>query len=92
MPVVRSRTQVSAESESTRLRYVLKYTLIDCCVISRLEIVVYGGVPKYSQTKDLRDGVEIVIATPGRLIDHLEANTTNLRRVTYLVLDEADRM
>lgn len=54
--------------------------------------VVYGGVPKYSQTKDLRDGVEIVIATPGRLIDHLEANTTNLRRVTYLVLDEADRM
>ncbi len=54
--------------------------------------VVYGGVPKYSQTKDLRDGVEIVIATPGRLIDHLEANATNLRRVTYLVLDEADRM
>lgn len=39
-----------------------------------------------------RNGVEIVIATPGRLIDHLEAGTTNLRRVTYLVLDEADRM
>jgi ATP-dependent RNA helicase DDX5/DBP2 len=39
-----------------------------------------------------RNGVEIVIATPGRLIDHLESNTTNLRRVTYLVLDEADRM
>ena len=39
-----------------------------------------------------RMGMEIVIATPGRLIDHLEANTTNLRRVTYLVLDEADRM
>lgn len=37
-------------------------------------------------------GVEIVIATPGRLIDMLEAGTTNLRRVTYLVLDEADRM
>ena len=36
--------------------------------------------------------MEIVIATPGRLIDHLEAGTTNLRRVTYLVLDEADRM
>lgn len=33
-----------------------------------------------------------MIATPGRLIDHLEAGTTNLRRVTYLVLDEADRM
>lgn len=37
-------------------------------------------------------GVEIVIATPGRLIDMLEAQHTNLRRVTYLVLDEADRM
>lgn len=37
-------------------------------------------------------GVEIVIATPGRLIDHLEGGATNLRRVTYLVLDEADRM
>jgi DEAD/DEAH box helicase len=38
------------------------------------------------------NGVEIVIATPGRLIDHLEGGATNLRRVTYLVLDEADRM
>lgn len=37
-------------------------------------------------------GVEIVVATPGRLIDMLESNHTNLRRVTYLVLDEADRM
>lgn len=37
-------------------------------------------------------GVEIVIATPGRLIDMLEAQHTNLRRVSYLVLDEADRM
>jgi hypothetical protein len=41
---------------------------------------------------DLRRGVEIVIATPGRLIDFLESRTTNLRRITYLVLDEADRM
>ncbi len=40
----------------------------------------------------MRRGVEIVIATPGRLIDFLESRTTNLRRVTYLVLDEADRM
>jgi len=37
-------------------------------------------------------GVEIVIATPGRLIDMIESHHTNLRRVTYLVLDEADRM
>ena len=54
--------------------------------------VVYGGTPKGPQAKDLRVGVEIVIATPGRLIDFLESRTTNLRRVTYLVLDEADRM
>lgn len=52
----------------------------------------YGGVPKRGQQQDLRDGVEIVIATPGRLIDFLEAGDTNLKRVTYLVLDEADRM
>ena len=53
---------------------------------------VYGGVPKRSQAMDLERGVEIVIATPGRLIDFLESGKTNLRRVTYLVLDEADRM
>merc|ERR1712118_483095 len=44
------------------------------------------------QARDLQDGVEIVIATPGRLIDFLESGRTNLRRVTYLVMDEADRM
>merc|ERR550514_788202 len=53
---------------------------------------VYGGVPKAQQARDLQDGVEIVIATPGRLIDFLESDRTNLKRVTYLVLDEADRM
>ncbi|KHN25107.1 DEAD-box ATP-dependent RNA helicase 20 [Glycine soja] len=53
---------------------------------------IYGGVPKGPQVRDLRKGVEIVIATPGRLIDMLESNHTNLQRVTYLVLDEADRM
>lgn len=53
---------------------------------------VYGGVPKGPQSRTLRDGVEICIATPGRLIDFLNENSTNLKRVTYLVLDEADRM
>ncbi|KAI4355518.1 hypothetical protein L6164_004282 [Bauhinia variegata] len=53
---------------------------------------IYGGVPKGPQVRDLQKGVEIVIATPGRLIDMIESNHTNLRRVTYLVLDEADRM
>lgn len=54
--------------------------------------VVYGGVPKSRQVRELHHGVEIVIATPGRLIDHLEQGNTNLKRVTYLVMDEADRM
>ncbi|XP_063240899.1 uncharacterized protein LOC134541405 isoform X2 [Bacillus rossius redtenbacheri] len=53
---------------------------------------VFGGAPKGPQARDLERGVEIVIATPGRLIDFLERGITNLRRCTYLVLDEADRM
>ncbi|KIJ51056.1 hypothetical protein M422DRAFT_224490 [Sphaerobolus stellatus SS14] len=53
---------------------------------------IYGGAPKGPQIRDLQRGVEIVIATPGRLIDMLETGKTNLRRVTYLVMDEADRM
>lgn len=53
---------------------------------------IFGGAPKGPQARDLERGVEIVIATPGRLIDFLEKGTTNLRRCTYLVLDEADRM
>ncbi|KAJ2217627.1 ATP-dependent RNA helicase dbp2 [Coemansia sp. RSA 487] len=53
---------------------------------------VYGGTSRGPQIRDLRQGVEICIATPGRLIDMLQIGVTNLRRVTYLVLDEADRM
>ncbi|KAK9812207.1 hypothetical protein WJX73_004143 [Symbiochloris irregularis] len=53
---------------------------------------IYGGAPKGPQIRDLRNGVEIVIATPGRLIDMLESRCTSLKRVTYLVMDEADRM
>ncbi|KAJ2515317.1 ATP-dependent RNA helicase dbp2 [Coemansia sp. RSA 1939] len=60
---------------------------------SRLRnICVYGGTSRGPQIRDLRNGVEICIATPGRLIDMLQIGATNLRRVTYLVLDEADRM
>lgn len=53
---------------------------------------IYGGAPRGPQIRDLQRGVEIVIATPGRLIDMIESGKTNLKRVTYLVLDEADRM
>jgi ATP-dependent RNA helicase DDX3X len=53
---------------------------------------VYGGAPKGAQIRDLQRGCEIVVATPGRLIDMIESGKTNLKRVTYLVMDEADRM
>lgn len=53
---------------------------------------VYGGAPKGPQLGSLRRGVEIVIATPGRLNDFLECGQVNLGQVSYLVLDEADRM
>ncbi|MEG1969021.1 MAG: DEAD/DEAH box helicase [Burkholderiaceae bacterium] len=54
--------------------------------------VVYGGVDMRPQTEALRAGVEVVIATPGRLLDHLEQKNTNLSQVEVVVLDEADRM
>jgi ATP-dependent RNA helicase DDX5/DBP2 len=53
---------------------------------------VYGGASKGPQCRDLSNGVEICIATPGRLLDLLNEGRTNLRRITYLVMDEADRM
>ncbi|CAG0914664.1 unnamed protein product [Notodromas monacha] len=53
---------------------------------------VFGGAPKGPQLRLLSQGVEILVATPGRLIDFLEMDRTNFRRTTYLVLDEADRM
>lgn len=52
----------------------------------------YGGTSRAGQSAELRKGVEILIATPGRLLDFVEMKVTNLHRVTYLVLDEADRM
>ena len=55
-------------------------------------VCCYGGQPKRDQMHQLRRGAQIVIATPGRLLDFMDSNVTNLRRVTYLVMDEADRM
>jgi len=54
--------------------------------------VVYGGVGYGRQTDELRAGTDIVMATPGRLLDHLEKGTVRLDKVQFLVLDEADRM
>jgi len=55
-------------------------------------VVVYGGVDIKPQIKSLQAGVEIVVATPGRLLDHLQGKSVNLSQVQFLVLDEADRM
>jgi ATP-dependent RNA helicase DDX5/DBP2 len=49
-------------------------------------------VPRPEQQYKLEQGVEILVATPGRLIDFIDTGVTNLKRVTYLVFDEADRM
>ncbi|MEO8004125.1 MAG: DEAD/DEAH box helicase [Betaproteobacteria bacterium] len=60
--------------------------------ISLRSAVVYGGVHIDPQIAELRAGVEILVATPGRLLDHLQQKTVNLSQVQFLVLDEADRM
>lgn len=54
--------------------------------------VIFGGVNMNSQIKQLQNGVDIIIATPGRLLDHASQKTVDLSRVEILVLDEADRM
>ena len=54
--------------------------------------VVYGGVSQYHQTDKLRQGVDILVATPGRLLDLINQNYINLSHIKLLVLDEADRM
>ncbi|XP_058077461.1 DEAD-box ATP-dependent RNA helicase 46-like [Magnolia sinica] len=53
---------------------------------------LYGGAPKGPQLKDIERGADIVVATPGRLNDILEMKKINFRQVSFLVLDEADRM
>src|SRR3954468_8531236 len=54
--------------------------------------VVFGGIDMKPQTLELKGGVEVLIATPGRLLDHIEAKNCVLNQVEYVVLDEADRM
>jgi len=58
---------------------------VSCCV-------VYGGVPKPPQVKALRSHPQVVVATPGRLVDLMTEGSIQLGNVSYLVLDEADRM
>ena len=53
---------------------------------------IYGGVPLGPQIRTLRRGVDIVVATPGRLLDHVRRGNISLKPVRFVVLDEADRM
>ena len=54
--------------------------------------VVFGGMDMKPQTLELKKGIEVLVATPGRLLDHIEAKNVVLNQVEYVVLDEADRM
>ncbi|MFH0991156.1 MAG: DEAD/DEAH box helicase [bacterium] len=62
-----------------------RFTSIRC-------LAVYGGVNMENQVKRLRRGIDIVVATPGRLIDHMNRGSISLSQVEFLVIDEADRM
>ena len=55
-------------------------------------MVVFGGMDMKPQTLELKQGVEVLVATPGRLLDHIEGKNAVLNQVEYVVLDEADRM
>jgi ATP-dependent RNA helicase RhlE len=54
--------------------------------------VIFGGVGYGKQKDDLKNGVDVIVATPGRLLDHMEQGTCRLNDIRHLVLDEADRM
>ena len=55
-------------------------------------VVIYGGVPQYTQVQAVRRGVDIIVATPGRLMDLVKQGHISLRNIEFFVLDEADRM
>jgi ATP-dependent RNA helicase RhlE len=78
-------TRELAAQVETAIRDYAKFTQLKITV-------VYGGVGYGRQTDELTAGADIVVATPGRLLDHLERGTLRLDKIQYLVLDEADRM
>jgi superfamily II DNA/RNA helicase len=63
-----------------------------CAATNARSACIYGGAPKPPQQREIRYGLEVCIATPGRVLDFVREKTINLDRVTILVLDEADRM
>jgi len=78
-------TRELADQVAQQIKLYAKYTNLRSAV-------VFGGVDMKPQTEELRRGVEVLVATPGRLLDHIEAKTAVLNQVEYVVLDEADRM
>ncbi|WP_338758767.1 DEAD/DEAH box helicase [Massilia sp. METH4] len=76
--------ELAAQVEES-VRCYGKYTKLNSAVI-------FGGVSINPQIKQLKHGVDILVATPGRLLDHMSQGTVNLDRIEILVLDEADRM
>ena len=78
-------TRELAEQVAENVKMYIAGTPLRCAT-------VYGGVDMEPQTQALRSGVEIIVATPGRLLDHLGSKNTSLSQVQVVVLDEADRM
>ncbi len=78
-------TRELADQVAKSIQDYAKYTQLRCTV-------VFGGIDMKPQTAELKRGVEILVATPGRLLDHIEAKNAVLNQVEYVVLDEADRM
>jgi ATP-dependent RNA helicase RhlE len=62
------------------------------CYLPLKHEVIFGGVPQHSQVRSIREGVDILVATPGRLLDLMEQRIVHLNHIKYFVLDEADRM
>ena len=78
-------TRELADQVAQQVALYAKYTKLR-------SMVVFGGMDMKPQTLELKKGVEILVATPGRLLDHIEAKNAILNQVEYVVLDEADRM
>ena len=78
-------TRELADQVAQQVKLYAKYTQLRCAV-------VFGGMDMKPQTLELKKGVEVLVATPGRLLDHIEAKNAVLNQVEYVVLDEADRM
>ncbi|MDO5625326.1 MAG: DEAD/DEAH box helicase [Pseudomonadota bacterium] len=78
-------TRELADQVAGQIKQYAKYTQLRSAV-------VFGGMDMKPQIEELRKGVEVLVATPGRLLDHIEAKTAVLNQVEYVVLDEADRM